>query len=220
MALSVKGCLLFKGTASAADMAQLMRDGLECLVGNGMKYEEQDETDLHRSPPTMDRRLADVGVILEDDMSPYVFMLEPRYAPEEKYHYVTVLSGSGLEEDELAVEWRRLALRMRQLAEALRPTAAIAWGHLSAREDEPNIENLALGRPPFDVASWTYLSNELLTGSVTEALARMPGAKTETSGFGRVVELEEPPGRPFDDAVRDWRGGGAQLRFFDPTARS
>lgn len=211
MAASVQAEILFRGKADEKMMADIMRQLRTELVSQGMRYFRQ--TDSHLDQP--DDILAKKAVMLEDDLSPYLMMLEPRYSEREQYHFVTVLSGSDLDEQEFQSEWTRLCDRLNQMTNKVRPSAAIAWGTPSGEEKSPKSKSLALGEPPLELGIWCFFSHQTLDQTATCTLSMLESAKVDRLDIGVVVRLGDRPGIPFDGVKEDLQNNSV-FQLFDP----
>lgn len=211
MVASVQAEILFRGKADEKKMAAIMRQLRTELVSQGMRYVRQSDS----NPDQTDQTLALKAVMLEDDLSPYLMMLEPRYSEREQYHFVTVLSGSDLEEKEIEPEWQRLCGRLDQITNKIRPSAAIAWGTPSGEENSPISKRLALGEPPLELGIWCFLSQKILDENLISALEKIVGAEIDQTEIGVTVRLGDRPGIAFD-GVKEVLKVSSVFQLFDP----
>ncbi len=211
MAASVQAEILFAGTANEKVMAEIMRQVRAGLLSQGMRYFLPNDADREQS----DYDLAQKAIMLEDDISPYLMMLEPRFNQREQYHFVTILSGSDLEENEIEVEWGRLCRRLHEVTDAVAPCAAIAWATPTGDEKALGSKNLALGELPLELGIWSYLSEKILNQAAMDALNRIRSAQIISSRHGVFVQLGARPGEPFEGVQSDLRDSPI-FRLFDP----
>lgn len=211
MAASVQAEILFTGTADEKIMADVMRRLRAELLDQGMRYFRQDDRDPNQS----DDRLAQKAIMFEDDISPYLMMLEPRFSEREQYHFVTVLSGSDLDENEVELEWSRLCDRLDQMTNAVVPSAVIAWATPTGQEKTPRSRSLALGEPPLELSIWCYLSGKILDQITMDALGLVKSAKITRSDQGAFIQLGKRPGEPFE-GVEGYLKNNPIFRLFDP----